>query len=297
MKTALIAIGRRENQYAREWVKHHLALGFDHIYIYDNNHDGEEMFIDVLMDYVEQGRVTIIDYRNQEKAQRPAYNDAYRRVSSHYDWLAFFDFDEFLCLGRTEEEGRTDSTDGTDIFAAYERQGEGRTDSTDGTDGEKPLRAFLGGLPQEYNCVMVPWLMMTDSGLVRNDGRPLMQRFTESTTRGGGQGKCIVRGGIGGLRFTNSVHVPYEPLLRCCTPKGEPTIQKRHQPEDTTVAYLKHFSTKTIEEWLSNKMQKGAAGITYDTFREKYKDYFFTINERTPEKEAFINNYRKNHKL
>ena len=269
MKTALIAIGRRENQYAREWVKHHLALGFDHIYIYDNNHTGEEMFIDVLMDYVEQGRVTIIDYRNQEKAQRPAYNDAYRRVSSHYDWLAFFDFDEFLCLGRT--------------------------DSTDNTD--KPLRAFLEGLPQEYNCVMVPWLMMTDSGLVHNDIRPLMQRFTESTTRGGGQGKCIVRGGIGGLRFTNSVHVPYEPLLRCCTPKGEPTIQKRHQSQDTSVAYLKHFSTKTIEEWLSNKMQKGAAGITYDTFREKYKDYFFTINERTPEKEAFINNYLKNHKL
>ena len=285
MKTALIAIGRRENQYAREWVKHHLALGFDHIYIYDNNHDGEEMFIDVLMDYVEQGRVTIIDYRNQEKAQRPAYNDAYQRLSGKYDWLAFFDFDEFLCLGRTEGEGRTDSTDGTDILAAYERH----------TD--KPLRAFLSGLPQEYNCVMVPWLMMTDSGLVHNDGRPLMERFTESTTQGGGQGKCIVRGGISGLRFTNSVHVPYEPTLFCCTPKGEPTIQKRHQPQDTEVAYLKHFSTKTIEEWLSNKMQKGAAGITYDTFREKYKDYFFTINERTPEKEAFINYYLKNHKL
>lgn len=265
MKTALIAIGRRENQYAREWVKHHLALGFDHIYIYDNNHTGEELFIDVLMDYVEQGRVTIIDYRNQEKAQRPAYNDAYQRLSGKYGWLAFFDFDEFLCLPSASDEG-----------------------------GLKP---FLASLQQEYNCVMIPWLMMTDSGLVHNDGRPLMERFTESTTRGGGQGKCIVRGGISGLRFTNSVHVPYEPMLRCCTPKGERTIQKRHQPQDTEVAYLKHFSTKTIEEWLSNKMKKGAAGITYDTFREKYKDYFFTINERTPEKEAFINYYLKNHKL
>ena len=41
---------------------------------------------------------------------------------------------------------------------------------------------------------------------------------------------------------------------------------------------------------------KGAAGITYDAFREKYQDYFFTINERTPEKEAFIRNYLKTHK-
>jgi hypothetical protein len=267
MKTALVAIGRRENQYAREWVNHHIALGFDHIYIYDNNHKGEEHFEDVLGDFVDDGKVTIIDWRNIERAQRAAYNDAYRCLSllPHYDWIAFFDFDEFLCLPCGKAQGT--------------------------------VAVFLATIPQEYNCVMVPWLMMTDSGLVHNDGRPLMERFTESTSNGGGQGKCIVRGGISGLRFTNSVHVPYEPFLFCCTPKGEPTIQKRHQPQDTSVAYLKHFSTKTIEEWLSNKMQKGAAGITYDTFREKYKDYFFTINERTAEKEAFINYYLKNHKL
>ena len=264
MRTALVAIGRRENDYARDWVAHHLALGFDHIYIYDNNHDWEEVFIDVLIDYVEQGRVTIIDYRNLEKAQRAAYNDAYQRLSGKYDWLAFFDFDEFLCFADT--------------------------------DATATVADFLATIPQEYHAVMIPWLMMTDNGLVRNDHRPLMERFTESTTNGGGQGKCIVRGGIAELRFTKSVHVPYWPTLHCCTPKGEPTIQKRHQPQDTSVAYLRHFSTKTIEEWLTNKMQKGAAGITYDAFCEKYKGYFFTINERTPEKEAFINNYLKTHK-
>lgn len=256
MRTALVAIGRRENNYAREWVAHHLALGFDHIYIYDNNHDGEEVFIDVLIDYMEQGRVTIIDYRNLERAQRAAYNDAYQRLSGKYDWLAFFDFDEFLCFADT--------------------------------DATATVAGFLKSIPAEYHVVMIPWLMMTDNGLVRNDHRPLMERFTESTANGGGQGKCIVRGGIAELCFTKSVHIPYTPELRCCTPKGESTIQKRHQPQDTSVAYLKHFSTKTIEEWLTNKMQKGAAGITYETFCEKYKDYFFTINEWTPEKEAFI---------
>ena len=106
MRTALVAIGRRENEYAREWVAHHLALGFDLIYIYDNNHDGEEWFEDVLQDYIESGKVTIVSFRNREKAQRAAYNDAYQRLSPKYDWLAFFDFDEFLCFGIESHDRR-----------------------------------------------------------------------------------------------------------------------------------------------------------------------------------------------
>lgn len=261
MKTALAAIGRRENQYAREWVSHHLALGFDHIYIYDNNHNGEERFETVLSDFVAENRVTVMDYRDKERAQRSAYNDAYQRLSKEYDWLAFFDFDEFLCFADT--------------------------------DATATVADFLATIPQEYHAVMIPWLMMTDSGLVHNDGRPLMQRFTESTTRGEQQGKCIIRTGISGARFTKSVHIPYTPALRCCNPKGGPTAQHRLQPRDTSVAYLKHFSTKTIEEWLTNKWQKGAAGCSYEKFQRQYADYFFTINERTPEKEQFIKNFKR----
>ena len=33
-KVALVAIGRLENQYAREWAEHHLAAGFQHIILY-----------------------------------------------------------------------------------------------------------------------------------------------------------------------------------------------------------------------------------------------------------------------
>ena len=217
----------------------------------------------MIADYQILHRVTVIDYRDKERAQRSAYNDAYQRLSKEYDWLAFFDFDEFLVLPCRELQGSSG------------------------------LSSFLEGLPQDYHAVMIPWLMMTDSGLVHNDGRPLMQRFTESTTRGEQQGKCIIRTGIPGARFTKSVHVPYTPELRCCNPKGEPTTQHRLQPRDTSVAYLKHFSTKTIEEWLTNKWQKGAAGCSYEKFQRQYAGYFFTINERTPEKEQFVKNFKR----
>ena len=52
MKVALCAIGRMENQYAREFVEHHLNIGFDHIIIADNNHYGEERFEAVLGDMI-----------------------------------------------------------------------------------------------------------------------------------------------------------------------------------------------------------------------------------------------------
>lgn len=37
MKSAICSIARNENEYLDEWVTYHLNLGFDHIFIYDNN--------------------------------------------------------------------------------------------------------------------------------------------------------------------------------------------------------------------------------------------------------------------
>ena len=93
MKVALCAIGRMENRYAKEFVYHYKALGFDRIFIYDNNFGNEEHF-EQLDDIVE-----IVDWRDKENAQLIAYEDCYARHGNEYDWMAFFDFDEFLILG------------------------------------------------------------------------------------------------------------------------------------------------------------------------------------------------------
>ena len=254
MKIALIGIGRLENEYAREWVSHHLALGFDSIIICDNNHDGEERFEDVLQDGIEKGQVTVLNYRNIEKAQRGAYNECYQRYNRQFDWLAFFDFDEFLCINERLPQ---------DIHTLLERYG-------------------------KWQVVMVPWLTMTDGGLLHNDHRPCMERFKEANLRESIAAKCIVRGGISGLRFTNSVHIPMQPVLRICDTLGNARKQNRFGSPNTEVCYLKHFTTKTVEEYMENKWRKGAAGVTYETFRQQYADYFFRINERTAEKEAVI---------
>lgn len=98
LKTAVVAIGRRENLYAREFVEHYKKLGFSNVIIMDNNFDGEEHFEDVLQDYIDQGFVVVENYRNQIKPQMRGYTEMYAKYKDDYDWIAFFDFDEFLIL-------------------------------------------------------------------------------------------------------------------------------------------------------------------------------------------------------
>ena len=95
IKVCLCAIGKQENRYINEFVNHYQKLGYDHIYIYDNNNKNEERMDQI---YFNSDFVTIIDYRgyNNKDSQYKAYYNCYKNYNKKYDWLSFFDFDEFL---------------------------------------------------------------------------------------------------------------------------------------------------------------------------------------------------------
>ena len=98
IKVALCMIGRLENKYIREYVSYYKEKDFDKIFIYDNNRpeDGEK-FIDELEDYVKTGFVEIIDWPIfVGNAQKPAYQDCFDKHKHEYDWIAFFDADEYF---------------------------------------------------------------------------------------------------------------------------------------------------------------------------------------------------------
>ena len=98
MKTALCAIGKNENDYILEFVEWYYNLGFTKLFLYDNNDVDGERFEDVIGDYISNGFVEIIDYRGKKVCQLEAYNECYKAHNSEYDWMAFFDCDEFLVL-------------------------------------------------------------------------------------------------------------------------------------------------------------------------------------------------------
>ena len=95
IKVCLCTIGKQENRYINEFVNHYQKLGYDHIYIYDNNNIKDERIDDI---YFNSNFVTIIDYRGYKNkdSQYKAYYNCYKNNNKKYDWLSFFDVDEFL---------------------------------------------------------------------------------------------------------------------------------------------------------------------------------------------------------
>ena len=265
MKVALCAIGRLENQYAVEFVEWYKKIGFDKIFIYDNNHDGEEHFEDVLQPYIDDSFVTVIDYRNKEAAQLLAYNDCYSKYGNEYDWIAFFDFDEFLTLVK-----------------------------------DKDIKSYLSHF-DGFQGVKINWMTYTDNNLIKSDGRGILERFTTPME----YDKAVT------YKFPENYHV--KSILRTRndfiwkgTPHningvkyadsdGKPTNDSPFQKYSYESAYIKHFTTKTIDEYINGKYKKGTADRTNDSYKKNVNriDYFFKINERTKEKEEYINSIIK----
>jgi len=84
--SAITAIAKNENEYLDEWINHHLNIGIEHIFIYDNNSD-----IPITSSLKE---VTVTSFPGEVK-QIPAYHHSLKN-NQHCKWMAFIDIDEFI---------------------------------------------------------------------------------------------------------------------------------------------------------------------------------------------------------
>jgi len=86
-KVALVCIAKNEENYIEEWFLYNKKLGFDHIFVYQNNWQTK----------IEKDYVTKIEFDGKTK-QVESYNHFLKNYGSKYEWAAFFDVDEFLVL-------------------------------------------------------------------------------------------------------------------------------------------------------------------------------------------------------
>lgn len=88
MKIAVCAIMKDENQYIEEWSNHCKNLGFDHIFIYDNN---SKIPLVSEKDYI-----TIVNWPDDKfKSQSRSYLSCAKNEGKDYDYILFIDADEF----------------------------------------------------------------------------------------------------------------------------------------------------------------------------------------------------------
>lgn len=278
MKVGVCAIAKSENNYLREWVEHYRSLGFSSIILYDNNDIDGEHFDTVIGDFIKNGFVTVINVRGQKDIQIKSYDDCYKKYGNNYDWIAFFDIDEFLVL-----EPNTKIIDFLN----------------------KPIFT-------NFNCIKINWRNFDDNGLIKIENNNYsIQRFTIPTKIDNLVTKCIVRTNVNNCSI-NSAHGPLSYALASykhdfsqgndqfvisCDVNGNPCKNKKDiytRGEHKVV--LNHYRYKTIDEYIKFKTLRGYPekwakyGLSFLTI-----DNFFTYNKLSYKKYKYAKNLLKGH--
>ena len=228
-KVGLCIICKTENLYIKEFSEHYKHLGYNHIFIYDNNDIYGERFEKVLQKEIDEGFISIINYRgDKERPIFKAYIDCYEKNSKNYDWISFFDIDEFLELKPKNIK----------------------------------IQEFLDN-PRYNYCqnVKFNWLLFSDNDKIYYENKPIQKRFTLALYNNtlNNHVKSTVRGNLK-TNYWKGAWNPHSGLnnYNCCSSSGKKISNRSpfNVPYDYKYGYLKHYRTKTIEEYL-NKIKKG----------------------------------------
>ena len=89
-------MAKLENRYLRDAVEYYLKLGFEKIILGDDNLLNSEKLSDTIQDYINQGKVDIIDIREKYLSQMEYFIMSYNKYKNRCKWMAYFDIDEYL---------------------------------------------------------------------------------------------------------------------------------------------------------------------------------------------------------
>ncbi len=97
---ALCAVAKDEDPFIREWVAYHYLIGFEKIFIYDN--ESKTPVRTLVPDFFEAGIVDtyVIEGKGM---QLTAYDHCLLHHGHEFTWMAFFDLDEFLLLKKDRD--------------------------------------------------------------------------------------------------------------------------------------------------------------------------------------------------
>ena len=168
IKVCLCTVGKQENKYIREFVDYYIKFGVDLIFIYDNNDINGERFNNILSDYMNKKYVKIINYRGKLHCQFEMYQNCYQKNNKNYDWMIFYDIDEFIFLKKY-----------------------------------KNIKDFLNKKKfKKCESIYLNWKLHTDNDLIYYTNKSLHERFPKTYFKNKHcLGKTIIRGNIKKLKL------------------------------------------------------------------------------------------------
>ena len=257
MNVALFCVFRNEHIYINEFIEHYLNLGFNHIYLIDNSSNDK---LDNILNPKFKSDVSIIDIRSENVIdnfsdyQIKLYTSLYNIFNFKYDWLAFFDIDEFLIL---HKDNNIQEYLNRDIF-------------------------------KNVDQIHVNWIIFDDNDQLHYSPGSLIERFPRISKKfydlygpyANGV-KSILRSNLD-LKFL-TMHTAIsntESKLITTDNDGNSSDEyySSHRYASYEYAQLNHYITKSTEEYLTKNRHN-----QWD-FYERY----FQINEYTEEKAQML---------
>jgi Glycosyl transferase family 2 len=225
-RVALCSVAKSESAYLDEWTDYYLSIGFDRIYIYDNN---EQYVLGNWLEKSNKSESVSVTFFPGEKMQRIAYADCAKKVrQSNFSWVLFVDIDEFLVLKRHE---RVDK-----FLSEY------------CSDGALAVNWRVFGTSGHLLYKPVPVLKRFQMRLP--DDEPL-NLFVKSFVRTSSM-KVLPK-------FYRSPHVfPIKEYSNHWDTNGTIVNSSLHKGP-TDVAVIHHYKYKSYEEFYKNKIPRGSA--------------------------------------
>ena len=251
IKVSICTLGKNENRYIREFIEYYKNYGIDQIFLYDNNDENGEKFEEVIKDFIDNGFVKILNFRGKKREQLNILNHCYLNNYEKFDWLIFYDIDEYINLHNYTN-----------------------------------IKDFLNEKKfEKCQAIYLNWVIHTDNNLIHYQNKTLHERFPilESNARNNNKKnyipvKSIIKGGIPNMTM-NCLHKLNSRLKSCNGFGVKPKLLLYSMEPDFTYYFIDHFYFKSLEEF-TEKLNRGSARTYNDTKMKLVKfNRYFEMNE------------------
>lgn len=225
MKVVIVAIAKMEQDYIEEWVKYHLHLGFDEIFLYDN--EDLPYYKEFLKKYSEKLKVIHLPGNNYHKGVQYIALDDFTKnymLKNGITHVAHIDVDEFIVLKKHSNI--------KEFIKEY-------------------IKGKCGGIGMN-------WRLFGDSGLETQTEKSVLNRFTMTEKIGNQHIKTL----FDVKCFKHFIHChSIEPRTgyKIMSTDGRIINGAFNMEPNLDVIQLNHYKCKTFEEFLKISV-RGRAG-------------------------------------